>query len=195
MKMIVGLGNPGRRYETTRHNVGFIVLDEIAKYLNVTSYQNKFNAHIASAEYQGNKVLLVKPQTYMNLSGEAVLNLAQYFKIDAQDVVVINDDMDLAVGSLRIRSFGGAAGQKGLKNIIDLLKTNKIPRIRIGIDKNPNIEAADYVLGKFDKESIPLIQSVVIKARDAALMIIRDDVETAMNEYNTRKNGNNTTAD
>lgn len=195
MKMIVGLGNPGRKYESTRHNVGFLVIDEIAKYLNITSYQNKFNAHIATAEYQGNKVLLVKPQTYMNLSGESVLNLAQYFKIDAQDVLVINDDMDLPVGAIRIRSFGGAAGQKGLKNIIDLLKTNKIPRIRIGIDKNPNIEAADYVLGKFDKESIPLIKNAIIKAKEATLLIISEDVETAMNAYNMKNNGNNTTTD
>lgn len=195
MKMIVGLGNPGRKYESTRHNVGFIVVDEIAKFLNIISYQNKFNAHIATAEYQGNKVLLVKPQTYMNLSGESVLNLAQYFKINAQDVLVINDDMDLPVGTIRIRAFGGAAGQKGLKNIIDLLKTNKVPRIRIGIDKNPNIEAADYVLGKFDKESIPLIQSAIIKAKEAALLIISEDVETAMNAYNMKNNGNNTTAD
>ena len=195
MKMIVGLGNPGRKYETTRHNVGFIVVDEIAKQLNITNYQNKFNAHIATAEYKGEKILLVKPQTYMNLSGEAVLNLAQYYKIDPQDVLVINDDMDLPVGTIRIRSFGGAAGQKGLKNIIDLLKTNKVPRIRIGIDKNPQIEAADYVLGKFEKESIPFVKDSIIRAKEAALMIVSVDVETAMNAYNMKINGNNTTTD
>jgi PTH1 family peptidyl-tRNA hydrolase len=194
MKMIVGLGNPGKKYETTRHNVGFIVVDEIAKQLNIVSYQNKYNAHIATAEYNNQKVLLVKPQTYMNLSGEAVLNLAQYYKIEAEDVLVINDDMDLPTGSIRIRSFGGAAGQKGLKNIIDLLKTNAIPRIRIGIDKNPNIEAADYVLGKFDKESIPLIQAAIIKAKEAALKIVSSGIEAAMNTYNMKDNGNNTTA-
>jgi len=195
MKMIVGLGNPGRKYETTRHNVGFIVVDEIAKQLNITNYQNKFNAHIATAEYKGEKILLVKPQTYMNLSGEAVLNLAQYYKIDTQDVLVINDDMDLPVGTIRIRSFGGAAGQKGLKNIIDLLKTNKVPRIRIGIDKNPQIEAADYVLGKFEKETIPFVKDTIIRAKEAALMIVSVDVETAMNAYNMKINGNNTTTD
>ena len=195
MKMIVGLGNPGRKYETTRHNVGFIVVDEIAKQLSIPSYQNKFNAHIATADYKGQKVLLVKPQTFMNLSGEAVLNLVQYYKIEAEDVLVINDDMDLPIGSIRIRSFGGAAGQKGLKNIIDLLKTNKVMRIRIGMDKNPQIEAADYVLGKFEKASIPLIQDAIIRAKEAALMIVSEDVETAMNTYNMKNNGNNTTTD
>lgn len=195
MKMIVGLGNPGRKYETTRHNVGFIVIDELAKYFNVISYQNKFNAQIATVDYKEQKVLLVKPQTYMNLSGEAVFSLAQYFKISPEDVLVINDDMDLPVGSVRIRSFGGAAGQKGLKNIIDLLKTNKIPRIRIGIDKNPHIDAADYVLGKFEKESIPLIKEAITKAKEASLLFVSEGVETAMNIYNTKSNGNNTTTD
>lgn len=193
--MIVGLGNPGRKYETTRHNVGFIVIDELAKYFNVISYQNKFNAQIATVDYKEQKVLLVKPQTYMNLSGEAVFSLAQYFKISPEDVLVINDDMDLPVGSVRIRSFGGAAGQKGLKNIIDLLKTNKIPRIRIGIDKNPHIDAADYVLGKFEKESIPLIKEAITKAKEASLLFVSEGVETAMNIYNTKSNGNNTTTD
>lgn len=193
--MIVGLGNPGKKYETTRHNVGFIVIDEIAKHLHVASYQNKFNAQIATTEYKNQKILLVKPQTYMNLSGEAVLNLAQYYKIDPQDVLVINDDMDLPIGTIRIRSFGGAAGQKGLKNIIDLLKTNAIPRIRIGIDKNPHIEAPDYVLGKFDKESIPLISDAIIQAKEAALVIVSEDITTAMNQFNKKDNGNRTTTD
>jgi PTH1 family peptidyl-tRNA hydrolase len=103
--------------------------------------------------------------------------------------------MDLPIGTIRIRSFGGAAGQKGLKNIIDLLKTNKVPRVRIGIDKNPQIEAADYVLGKFEKASIPLIQDAIIRAKEAALMIVSEDVETAMNTYNMKNNGNNTTTD
>ena len=186
MKMIVGLGNPGRKYEKTRHNIGFIVVDEIAKELNITAYQNKFNAHIAQADYNGTKVLLVKPQTYMNLSGEAILSLANYYKIIPEDIVVINDDMDLPTGKVRIRAFGSAAGQKGLKNIIDFLKTNKIPRIRIGIDKHPHIDAADYVLGKFPKEEIPLVIESVKIAKDAALLFVKENIEASMNVFNTR---------
>jgi|SRR5690554_5320588 len=186
MKMIVGLGNPGRKYEKTRHNIGFIVVDEIAKELNITAYQNKFNAHIAQADYNGTKVLLVKPQTYMNLSGEAILSLANYYKIIPEDIVVINDDMDLPTGKVRIRAFGSAAGQKSLKNIIDLLKTNKIPRIRIGIDKHPHIDAADYVLGKFPKEEIPLVIESVKIAKDAALLFVKENIEASMNVFNTR---------
>lgn len=195
MKMIVGLGNPGKKYELTRHNIGFIVVDEIAKQLHINSYQSKFNAHIAQADYFSTKVLLVKPQTYMNLSGEAVLSLANYFKITPEDIIVINDDMDLPTGKVRIRAFGSAAGQKGLKNIIDLMKTNKIPRIRIGIDKHPHIEAADYVLGKFPKEEVPLVIESVIVAKEAALLFAKDGIEASMNAFNTKNYEKNTTED
>lgn len=192
MKMIVGLGNPGKKYDTTRHNIGFIVVDEIAKQLNILTYQKKFKAHIAQADYSDCSVLLVKPQTYMNLSGEAVLLLANYYKINPEDIIVINDDMDLPVGKVRIRAFGSAAGQKGLKNIIDLLKTNKIPRIRIGIDKHPHIDAADYVLGKFPKEELPLVIESVKIAKEAALLFIKENIEASMNKFNTNNYEKNT---
>lgn len=195
MKMIVGLGNPGKKYETTRHNIGFIVVDEIAKQLKVESYQKKFNAHYAFAEYFNEKIILVKPQTYMNLSGEAVYSLSQYFKVEPKDIIVINDDMDLPVGMVRIRSFGGAAGQKGLRHIIELSKTNKIPRIRMGIGKHPQIDAADYVLGKFPKQEIPIMTQAVNIAKEAALLFVKEGIEAAMNKYNNRNYENNITED
>jgi PTH1 family peptidyl-tRNA hydrolase len=184
MVMIIGLGNPGKKYEFTRHNVGFLVVDEIAKRLNILRYQSKFNAHFATAEYLGVKIILCKPQTYMNLSGEAVFAIGNYFKIETKDMIVISDDMDLPPGKVRIRPFGGAGGQKGLKNIIDRLQTNRFPRIRIGIGKDPMIEAADYVLGKFEKENHDLYIATIKQAVEAALVFAVDGLEKAMNQYN-----------
>ncbi len=192
MKMIVGLGNPGKKYEFTRHNIGFLVLDEIAKSLGVIKYQSKYNAHIASVEYEGVKVILCKPQTYMNLSGEAVLSAMNYYKIEPGNVIVISDDMDLPPGKIRIRPFGGAGGQKGLKNIIDRLQTNMFPRIRIGIGKNPNIDAADYVLGKFEKENYDRYIQSIQQATQAALVFVTKGLETAMNQYNKNNDEDNT---
>ena len=190
MKMIVGLGNPGKKYEKTRHNIGFIVVEEIATSLVIQKTLNKFNAQVALASYQNQQVCLVKPQTFMNLSGEAVFSVASYYKIEPKDILVISDDMDLPVGKIRIRPFGGAGGQKGLQNIIDRLQTNQFPRLRVGIGKSPLIDAANYVLGKIDdQEKEAMIQAINI-AKNAALLFVQDSIEQAMNTYNnSEKNG------
>lgn len=187
MKAIVGLGNPGKKYETTRHNVGFLVIDELAKHLNIISYQKKFNAHYALVEYQGEKTILIKPQTYMNLSGEAVFSFLNYYKIDIKDVLVISDDVDLPVGMVRIRPFGGAGGQKGLANIIDRVQSNQFPRMRIGIGKHEHMDTADYVLGKFSQSDIPHIIKAVNLAKEASLLFIRENIEATMNTYNNQQ--------
>jgi peptidyl-tRNA hydrolase, PTH1 family len=192
MKMIVGLGNPGKKYQFTRHNIGFLTVDEISKKLGILSYQSKFNAFVASSDFNGNKVIVCKPQTYMNLSGDAVNSVAKYYKIKSTDILVISDDMDLPVGKIRIRPFGGAGGQKGLKNIIDQLNTNEFPRIRIGIGKNPAIDAADYVLGKFEKENYDLYIESIKQATEAALVFVTEGLEKAMNLYNRNNNEENT---
>lgn len=191
MKMIVGLGNPGKKYEFTRHNIGFLTVDEIAKKLGILSYQSKFNALIASSDFNGNKVIVCKPQTYMNLSGDAVNSIAKYYKINSVDILIISDDMDLPVGKIRIRPFGGAGGQKGLKSIIDQLNTNEFPRIRIGIGKNPAIDAADYVLGKFEKENYGLYIESIKQATEAALVFASEGLDKAMNLYNRNNNEEN----
>jgi len=186
IKMIVGLGNPGKKYETTRHNIGFLIVDEIFKACEVKSIQNKFKASVAQVNYEGHFVYLVKPQTYMNLSGEAVHAVASYFKIDPSEMIVICDDLDLPVGKIRLRESGSSGGQKGLNHIIQLFSTQDIPRIRFGIGKNTLIETADYVLGKFEQEHIETVKNSIIQAKEAALMAIKKDFVTAMNHYNKR---------
>ena len=154
MKLIVGLGNPGLKYENTRHNCGFMVLDKLARDLNVDINQNKFKSLISVFKYKDEQVILMKPQTYMNLSGEAVVLAVNYYKINMEDILIVHDDLDLPVGKLRIRKQGSGGGQKGMKNIIDLLHTNEISRIRVGIDHDERIPVVDYVLGKVKKEDL-----------------------------------------
>lgn len=159
MKMIVGLGNPGKKYENTRHNAGFIAIDGLAEKLNVTIAKQKYNALYEEVFINGEKIILVKPQTFMNLSGESVIQFVHYYDIDPEDILVISDDMNLAVGKIRIRLKGSSGGQKGIQNIIDLLGTNQFPRLRIGIGKNPQIDTVSYVLGKLD-EDVAFVESV-----------------------------------
>ncbi len=160
MKLIVGLGNIGNEYEGTRHNVGFSTIDILASKLNLTfNLEPKFKGLIASANIGGEKVILLKPTTYMNLSGEAVSLVMNYYKIDIEDFIVICDDLDMEVGKLRFRTKGSAGGHNGLKNIILHLNTEQFNRIKIGISRDKNIPVVDYVLGHFskdDKEKIEL---------------------------------------
>ena len=186
IKMVVGLGNPGKKYETTRHNIGFLVVDEIFKSCEVKNTQDKFKASYAQVAFEGNVLYLVKPQTYMNLSGEAVHAMASYFKILPSEIIIICDDLDLPIGKIRLRESGSAGGQKGLDHIIQSFSTQEIPRIRFGIGKNPLIETADYVLGKFEKEHIETVKKGIIQAKEAALTAVKKDFVTAMNLYNKR---------
>lgn len=184
MKLIVGLGNQGKEYERTRHNVGFLVLDEIANTLNVSIKQEKFKANIELVRIGSEQVLLMKPLTYMNCSGEAVIQAMNFYKIKNDDVLVIHDDLDLPVGKVRIRYQGSSGGQKGISNIMQHLKTQQLSRIRIGIDKNPLIPIVDYVLGKFTKEEEPLIVNSVSQSAKAAIYWVEHPIEKVMNEFN-----------
>lgn len=186
IKLIVGLGNPGKKYETTRHNIGFLVINEIYKACAIKSEQEKFKANIAHANYKGNSIILVKPQTYMNLSGESVILVANYFKISASEILVICDDLDLPLGKIRLRESGSSGGQKGLQNIIQMFSTQNVARIRFGIGKNPLIDTSDYVLGQFEKENQEIVVKGIELARDAALLAIEKDFVTAMNQFNTK---------
>lgn len=183
MKLIVGLGNPGDNYVYTRHNCGFEVMDYIAEKLKVNISQNKFNSLLGSVKINNETVLLMKPLTYMNLSGEAVLKVVQYFKIKTEDILVIHDDLDLPAATMKIRYTGSAGGQKGMKNIIDLLKTQDIARIRIGIGKDKNIPVVSYVLGKLNVQEYA---SIFDKASDAAIAFIEKPISKVMSEFNSK---------
>ncbi|MDY6063123.1 MAG: aminoacyl-tRNA hydrolase [Erysipelotrichaceae bacterium] len=182
MKMIVGLGNPGKEYEKTRHNVGFMVIDKLISRLGLTLDTKKFKGLYTIDKKHD--LLILKPQTYMNLSGEAVMALVNYYKINHDDIVIIYDDLDLPVGKLRLRERGSSGGQNGIKNIINLLKNDKIKRIRIGIGNNKLISGPDYVLGKVNKEDIEIFNQGLDKACDALLCFLSEGFTKAMNKYN-----------
>lgn len=153
MKVIVGLGNPGNEYEKTRHNAGFLVLDEVSKALGISIKTKKFNALMGETFVRGEKVVFVKPQTYMNLSGDAVMRVMDYYGIEASDLLVVSDDLDLPVGRLRLREQGSSGGQKGIQDIINKLGTNHFLRLKVGIGNNKLMDTKDYVLGKMDKDT------------------------------------------
>ena len=149
MKLIVGLGNPDKEYEKTRHNVGFMVMDRLADVLNVSIDNKKFKGEYVKFKYHGEDVILLKPMTYMNNSGESVIQVMNYFKIDVDDLLIVYDDMDMPVGKLRLRQSGSAGGHNGVKSVIAHTNTQNFKRIRVGIDKHPHIKVVDYVLGRF----------------------------------------------
>jgi PTH1 family peptidyl-tRNA hydrolase len=184
MYVIVGLGNPGKQYEHTRHNVGFDVIDILAEEYGISVTKIKHKALIGEGRVGTEKVLLVKPQTYMNLSGEAVLAFVKYYDIDPKDIIVVHDDLDLPIGKIRLREKGSCGGQNGMRNIIDLLHTQEIKRIRVGISKNKQIETKDYVLGKVDKESLPLYEEAVKKAAEALKFSFDHPFNIVMNKFN-----------
>ncbi|MFV0393499.1 MAG: aminoacyl-tRNA hydrolase [Coprobacillaceae bacterium] len=184
MKLVVGLGTPGKEYENTRHNCGFMVIDEIAKQLAVEVNQNKCKGLYVKTKYKGEDIILLKPQTFMNLSGESVRQCMDFFKIDKEDVIVIYDDLDMPTGKLRLRNSGGAGGHNGIKSLIQHLGGQDFKRIRVGIDRHPYIKVVDYVLGKFSKEEQDAITKGISLASDAVLTYIEKDFTTAMNQYN-----------
>lgn len=194
MKLIVGLGNPGKKYEQTRHNTGFLVIDKVAEKLNTQFNQTKFHSFYTVVVVNNEQVMLLKPQTYMNLSGEAVSAAVRFFKIKHEDILVISDDLDLPVGKIRVRASGSAGGQKGLKSIMDHLSDFNIPRLRVGIGKNPLIDTVDYVLGKVEPENRDLYQQSINEAAEAALLFIKGGVKEAVDRNNGKNNGSNTSA-
>lgn len=183
MKVIVGLGNPGRKYSDTRHNIGFRVLEEIARRYSIEKEESRFDAIIGHIRIGGEKVLLVKPLTYMNLSGKAVQPLMRWFKLNLGDLIVIYDDMDLPSGTLRLRPQGGSGGHKGMASIIDRLGSQEFARIRIGIGR-PNDEAIDWVLGKFSPTEQKLMEEAISQAASAVECWVKQGIDQAMNEYN-----------
>lgn len=188
MYLIAGLGNPGREYETTRHNVGFMAIDALAGKLGVDVSTRKFLGYVGSSFIGGEKVVLLKPQTYMNASGESIRAAADFYKVEPEHVLVIYDDISLDIGSIRVRAKGSAGGHNGMKSIISHLGTDAYPRIRIGIgDKPARMDLADYVLSHFTKEETQTLQDAVTDAADAAALLITDGVQTAMNRYNKVK--------
>lgn len=183
MKMIIGLGNPGDKYEKTRHNVGFMLVDMLAVDLKVAVSKSKYQALLGEAQLDGEKIILVKPQTYMNLSGEAVGQLVRWYKLAVEDILVVYDDMDLPFGKLRIRSSGGPGGHNGMKSIIAHLGTNKFNRMRIGIGQ-PGVGDVDHVLGRFSKQELAAIEQIINKTIQAIYTFVQQDLNAAMNKFN-----------
>lgn len=185
MKMIIGLGNPGKQYEMTRHNVGFHVIDELAKQMDAPAMQLKFNGAYTIIHRPEGKVLLVKPLTYMNLSGECVAPLMDYYDIHPDEIVVIYDDLDLAPGKLRLRQKGSAGGHNGMKSLIVHLGTDTFNRIRIGVGRpTGGMKVSDYVLSSFSKEEQPLLDEMVKKSASACLDWLKSPFLDVMNHYN-----------
>jgi len=182
--MIVGLGNPGSEYSNTRHNVGFMAVDELARQWGIHSFRKKSQALIA--EFRGEEpVVLVKPQTYMNLSGESVGELARWYKVAPEDIIVIFDDMDIPIGRLRLRMKGSSGGHRGIESLLTHLPKDTFCRIRIGIDRPPTEwKVVDYVLSRFTNEEKPTLDLAVARAAEAAEAIVKQGMNKAMNVYN-----------
>ena len=189
MIMIAGLGNPGRQYEKTRHNMGFDTIDLLAKRHSVSMGNVKFNAMYGTGSFMGEKILLAKPLSYMNLSGGPIREILHYFKLDpVSQLIVICDDIDLEPGRLRIRMKGSAGGHNGLKDIITMLGTDSFTRVRIGVGaKPPGWDLADYVLSRFSDKEREAVDETIEEAARAVEKIISDGPEAAMNEFNRKK--------
>ena len=183
MKLIVGLGNPGKKYEHTRHNMGFDTIDLFSELAKIDIDKEAFKGLVGRGKVFDEDVYLLKPQTYMNLSGESVREIVSYFKIPTEDIIVIYDDLDLEPGKIRLRLSGSSGGHKGIQNIIENLGTENIKRIRIGIGK-PTFDTIDYVLGKPLKDERPLIDDAINNAVEALKEILKQNCDSAMNKFN-----------
>lgn len=189
MFIIAGLGNPTSQYEGTRHNIGFDVMDALAEKYNISISEKKHKALCGKGVIEGEKVLLVKPQTYMNLSGESIAEILNYYKLDAgEDFLVVFDDISLAPGNIRIRKKGSAGGHNGIKNIIAMTGTQNFKRIKVGVGEKPKgWDLADYVLGRFSDEDRKKVNDAIEDAIGAVSMILRGETDQAMNCYNAKK--------
>ncbi|MED0981966.1 aminoacyl-tRNA hydrolase [Bacillus paramycoides] len=186
MKLIVGLGNPGREYELTRHNIGFMAIDELAKRWDISLNEQKFKGLFGAGFVNGEKVILLKPLTYMNLSGESIRPLMDYYKIDVEDFIVMYDDLDIPVGKLRLRMKGSAGGHNGVKSTISHLGTQEFQRIRMGIDRPKNgMKVVDYVLGRFTSEETSGVNQSIEKAADACEEWLNKPFLQIMNTFNS----------
>jgi peptidyl-tRNA hydrolase, PTH1 family len=187
MYIIIGLGNPSREYQATRHNIGFDVITKIADDNNISMDTKKHKAICGKGIIAGEKVILAQPQTYMNLSGESVRELVDFYKVTPEEIIVIYDDISLEVGQLRLRSKGSAGGHNGIKSIINHLGTQEFPRIKVGVgDKPAGWDLADYVLSRFPEVEQPVIREALKNSSEAVKAIISDGLEAAMNRYNRK---------
>ena len=183
--LLLGLGNPGREYRQNRHNIGFMALDRLAERLNVSFNTVESKALLCKTDYEGSRLLLAKPQTFMNLSGTAAGSLLRYYKIPLEHFMVIYDDVDLDFGVIRLRPDGGSAGQKGMQSIVERLGTSTFPRLRLGIGRPPGrMEAADYVLQDFSRQETELLSELLDRATQAMFTFVKYGLTTAMNQYN-----------
>lgn len=191
MFVIVGLGNPGRKYENTRHNAGFMVLDALASKYGIRLTEKKHKALCGTGAIEGVKVLLVKPQTFMNLSGESVGEIMNFYKLSPEDeLLIIYDDISLAPGNIRIRKRGSAGGHNGIKSLIAHLGTQEFMRIRVGVGEKPSgWDLADYVLGHFSEEDNTALEKTMPDIMQAAVLIMQGNIDKAMNDYNAKKQG------
>jgi PTH1 family peptidyl-tRNA hydrolase len=183
--LLIGLGNPGREYRDTRHNVGFMLIDRLAVRLDARGMKVQSKAIITTATYLERKLILAKPQTYMNLSGHSAQGLLNFYKIPIENMLIAHDDLDIPFGTIRIRPKGGPGGQRGMASTIEQLGTKDFPRLRIGISRPPGrMDPAAYVLQDFSREDMKILSDVLDRAADAALDFVIDGVNKAMNKYN-----------
>jgi PTH1 family peptidyl-tRNA hydrolase len=183
--LIVGLGNPGREYRETRHNIGFMLLDRLAVKLDARFSRLQSRALVATALAEGRKVILAKPQTFMNLSGQSVQGLVRFYKLPLAGLLVVHDDIDLPLGVIRIRPDGGSAGQKGMASIIERLGTDEFARLRLGIGRPPGqMQPPDYVLQDFSDAEMKVVSETLNRAVDAVLEFVANGLDAAMNKYN-----------
>ncbi|MBE0680574.1 MAG: aminoacyl-tRNA hydrolase [Anaerolineales bacterium] len=183
--LLIGLGNPGREYKDTRHNIGFMLIDHIAVRLNARGMRLQSKAIVISALHEERKIILAKPQTYMNLSGQSVQGLLHFYKIPFENLLVAHDDLDLPFGTIRIRPTGGPGGQRGMASTIEKLGTKDFPRLRLGIGRPPGrMDAKDYVLQDFSKDDITLLPEILDRGVDAALTFVTYGLNAAMNKFN-----------
>lgn len=183
--LIIGLGNPGREYKDTRHNIGFMLIDLLAERLNARGMKVQSKAIVISALYEERKIILAKPQTYMNLSGQSVQGLLNFYKIPFENLLVAHDDLDIPFGTIRIRPTGGPGGQRGMADTIEQLGTKDFPRLRLGIGRPPGrMQAKDYVLQNFSKDEQKLLPEILSRGADATFEFVMNGLNMAMNKFN-----------
>lgn len=186
IKLVVGLGNPGKEYEKTRHNMGFRVLDKVAEKLNISNWKQRDGALYFDTYVGFSKVLFLKPQEYINLSGDVMIKFVKFFDIDIDDIFIVSDDLDIPIGTIKLKEKGSSGGHNGLKNIEKNLKTQNFKRIKIGISNDKTRDTKDYVLSKFSKEEELELKKVIDTASDAVLGSLEQPFTDMMNKYNTR---------
>lgn len=186
MYIIAGLGNPGKKYENTRHNMGFIAIDLLAEEFGIKVDKLKFKSLVGEGRIAGQRVLLMKPQTYMNLSGEAIREAVNFYKIDPGELIVIYDDIDIPTGTFRIRKKGSAGTHNGMRSVVYQIQSDQFPRIRVGIGSETKMDLINYVVGGISKSERELLEDSLVKSAKAAACIVEKGIDKAMNEYNVR---------